>query len=603
MQTLSIPTGPQNPAAYTAAEVLRALRGVDGTRRLSFRYELLDAANVKIGDLTGVLDCTVSQSWLADIKRTAKFTLRADGAIDFLSNRIKPWVRLHMPRKTITLPFTIDPVIWTNRFNVPHGTPVTVANSGEGGDNLSAVTGTATYDGTWSADGGRSLLLGAADGSEDGAVSFDITARTVWALRTYLYVPSATRLQIAPDGIAPGSAANVVLDDIAGTYLLGSTNITAIKGSVLDRPVRLEIENDGTTATYRLYWSNPAGSVADHTVTEPSIAWDPVQTFTVSGGGAAPITLPAPAIKRPAIDSVTVGVAGAVTRLTPEADAYVEWPQGVFLLATPTRASDAANVVTRSVDGYDQLQVYSDDMVADRYTAAQGAAYTTVVSTLLGSVEKRITPSSRTLPAAKEWEPGTSKLAIINELLSALNYESLSFDENGVAIVKPYVSPQDRPIEYTYADDAVSVMRPEVEQQLDLFSIPNRWVLVVSDPDRAALTAIYTNNDPASPTSTVRRQRVITDFRQEQDAADQATLDALAARYAFEASQVYENITFSTAIMPFHSGNDVYRLVYGPLAVNAIYAEYSWEMPMQAGAEMKHQARRVVTISDTTGGA
>lgn len=374
MQSI-VPPALYNLQGYTETEILESLRGVKGTRKFSFRYELLDSSNVFVQDLTNVLDCTIDQNWLADIKRKAKFTVTDTGEINFLSDRIKPYIRLHM-----------------------------------------------------------------------------------------------------------------------------------------------------------------------------------------TAGG------------------------------------YVEWPQGVFLLSSPVRTSNESNTVVRDVDAYDALQVFLDDKVTDRYTVAAGANYITSVSTLLGSITKNVTTLSSTLPTAREWEPGTAKLTIINNLLSAVNYEALSFDEDGVAIVKPYASPSDRAEEYTYADDATSIMVPDVEQALDLFSIPNKWVLVVSDPDRATLTGTYTNNDPTSPTSTVQRQRTIVDFRTEVDAADLTTLNAKAERLAFEASQIYEAIDFTTGLNPIHSGNDVYRITYGALAVNAKYSEHTWSMSLKAGSTMKHRARRVVQI-------
>jgi hypothetical protein len=363
---------------FTEQQVRGALVGRTGSRLFTFRYELLDASNTFLRHLNDVLTCTVEQNWLADIKRTARLSIRDTGVINYLSDRIKPYTRLHLP---------------------PYG-----------------------------------------------------------------------------------------------------------------------------------------------------------------------------------------------------AEDWVEWPQGVFLLSTPTRTADAVGSVVRTVSAYDPLQVFLDDKVTDRYTVLAGTAYTSAVSTLLGSIPKNITTSSATLPTAREWAPGTSKLAIINELLGAVNYESLSFDENGLAIVAPYVAPSVRSEEYVYADDDTSLLIPQVEQALDLFSVPNKWVLVVSDPDRAALTASYTNNDPASPTSTVRRQRTIVDFRTEVDAADQDALDAKVARLAFEASQVYEAIEFETGMVPIHSGNDVYRITYGPLAINAKYSEHSWAMELKAGARMRHRARRVVTV-------
>jgi hypothetical protein len=278
-------------------------------------------------------------------------------------------------------------------------------------------------------------------------------------------------------------------------------------------------------------------------------------------------------------------------------DDWVEWPLGVFLLSSPTRAADSTSRVVRKVQGYDQLQVHLDDKVDARYTVDAGANYVDAVVTLLGDVGMVVAASSSTLPAAMEWEPGTPKLKIINWLLGAINYQSLSFDEDGRAVLQPYAAPSARTEEYVYADDVdTSLLLPEVEQELDLFSVPNKWILVVSNPDQDAITSTYTNSNPASPTSTVRRARTIVNYRTEQDAADQAALDAKAERLAFEASQVYESITFQTGLNPLHSGNDVYRIRYTPLAINSSFSEAEWTMKLKAGEPMSHRARRVVSI-------
>lgn len=379
MQSTTVPTGDRNPNGHTSAEVLAALRGTYGVRRFSFRYELLDSDNLTvISALDGILAGEVSMNWLADIKRTGKFTIRETGVINYLSDRIRPHVRV---------------------------------------------------------------------------------------------------------------------------------------------------------------WCSPYG-----------------------------------------------------------AEDYVEYPQGVFLLSTPARSIARSGAIVREVEAYDQLQVYSDDLIEERYTVAAASNVVTAVTTLLGGAPATIEPSTATLPTAKEWEPGTSKLRIINDLLDTINYNSLSFDENGLAVVSSYRAPSGRTEEYEYATDQHGVMLPDADQELDLFSVPNKWVLVYSEPDAAPLVSTYTNNDPGSPTSTVNRDRTITDFRIEVDAVDQATLDDKAERLAFEASQVYEAIDFQTAIMPIHAGNDVYRIRWDALAVNHKYAEQSWSMPLKAGASMRHRARRVVTV-------
>lgn len=274
----------------------------------------------------------------------------------------------------------------------------------------------------------------------------------------------------------------------------------------------------------------------------------------------------------------------------------VEWSLGVFLLSTPSRLLDEVGVVSRQVDAYDQLVVLRDDKVGDRYGIASGTAYTAAIGTLLFGFAVNIVPSALTMPAAMEWDPGTSKLRILNDLLAAINYESAWFDEAGRCICRPYQSPAVRSSEYTYSDDGAGVRRGGVEQTLDLFDVPNAWVLTVSEADRPALTATYTNANAASPTSTLSRGRTITDVRTGEDAADQATLDAKAARYAFEASQIFENVKFSTAAMPFHSNADVLTLNIPGLAIGAKYSEQSWDLPLETGSSMSHTVRRVVSV-------
>lgn len=377
MQSLTV-IGDRNPNGHTPSEILDELRYRSGARRVSFRYEQWTDNGIYLGDLAGMESCSIEQNWLADIKRTARFKIRDLGVINYLSDLIKPMIRLHLP---------------------PYG----------------------------------------------------------------------------------------------------------------DRD-------------------------------------------------------------------------------------YVEWPQGLFLLSSPTRGTTPAGVITRDVQAYDRLQILADQKATTRYALAAGTVVTSAVSTLLGALPKSVTPSTATLPTAWERDPGTPYLTIVNDLLNSINYESLSFDEEGRAIVQPYRNPAARGEEYVYADDTNGLIVPDAEQELDLFGVPNQWSLVVSEPDRLPIVSTYTNNNPGSLTSTLRRGRTITDFRTEVEAVDQPTLDAKVARLAFESSQVYEAIPFRTALMPIHSGNDVYRITYGPLAINTKYTEQSWSMELKAGAVMQHRARRVVTI-------
>lgn len=277
---------------------------------------------------------------------------------------------------------------------------------------------------------------------------------------------------------------------------------------------------------------------------------------------------------------------------------FIEWPLGVFLLSTPRRILGDDDIVRREVEAYDQLLVLRDDAVADRYGFASGTAYTAAIATLVAGLGfvTAIIPSTLTMPTAMEWEPGTTRLRILNDLLAAINYESAWFDEQGKLVCRPYLAPSVRASEYDYRTDARSVITGQVGQTLDLFNVPNRWVLVRSEADLGPIVGSYTNTNPTSPTSTVSRGRTITAFYTEEDAADQTTIDAKAARYGFEASQVFENIEFETAAMPMHSNADVYTLAVDELGIDGKYSENSWELALETGARMRHTVRRVVSV-------
>ncbi|MDP4158134.1 MAG: hypothetical protein Q8911_00010 [Bacillota bacterium] len=277
---------------------------------------------------------------------------------------------------------------------------------------------------------------------------------------------------------------------------------------------------------------------------------------------------------------------------------FVPFPLGVFLLSSPKRKTDSSLNVIREVEAYDQLQVLMDDKVTDRYTVPAGTNYITAVQTLLtnaGIISQNLTTCSSVLPVALDWAPGTPKLTIINALLGAINYWSLFFDAYGVAIARPYVLPANRAVDYTYKNDSLSVIFPELEQDLDLFGIPNKWVMTVTEPDQSVITSTYTNTNLASPTSTVSRGRTIVSSLTD-TAADQVTLDAKVQRQAFQDSQVYETVDLETAIMPMHSENDMLKLIFSPLGIGDNYNEMSWEFDLVAGAQMKHQIRKVVNI-------
>lgn len=279
---------------------------------------------------------------------------------------------------------------------------------------------------------------------------------------------------------------------------------------------------------------------------------------------------------------------------------FAEWPLGVFLLTTPTRKVDISGVVTRDVEAYDQTVVLRDDTVPNRYFVNANYPYVDAIREVLqntpGVPDFSIDESTALTPAALEWEPGTPRYRIVADMLDAINFNSLWFDGTGIARAAQYITPSLRSAQFEYRTDDVSVILPDAEQTLDLYEIPNRWVLIVSNSDQPPLRAEITNNDVTSPTSTVNRGRIITRVLTDVDAPNQAMLNAIAERMRDEFGQVYETIAFKTGLMPFHENADVFDFEYDGFVGYGRFMETKWSMDLIQGAEMVHEARRAVSI-------
>lgn len=281
---------------------------------------------------------------------------------------------------------------------------------------------------------------------------------------------------------------------------------------------------------------------------------------------------------------------------------WIEFPLGVFLLASPTRKDDGV-IVTRDVEAYDGLLVLKDDKFTVRHTVLAGTRHYDAIVAVLASAGitlYNVEQSDRTLTRDIEYAPGTEKLSAINNLLSQINYTPLHVDNDGYYTSHRYRSPSERAEDYRYADDSLSVTFSGAEEELDLFSVPNVFTVVRTNEEEAPLVSSFTNAEPTSPTSTVSRGRSIVDFRELTDIADQASLDSYVQRVAFEASQVYGRIRFNTALMPFHGYSNVLQVEYSPLGINGKYLEMNWTMELRVGGVMTHEVRQIVNVGGVT---
>ena len=87
---------------YSEREVLKALRS---HRTVSYRYELLDKNDRPIGDVTA--SGSISFDSNSAIKRVASLSIAEGKEVDYLSDRIKPYMRLKVAGKMLEFPMGV----------------------------------------------------------------------------------------------------------------------------------------------------------------------------------------------------------------------------------------------------------------------------------------------------------------------------------------------------------------------------------------------------------------------------------------------------------------------------------------------------------------
>lgn len=279
---------------------------------------------------------------------------------------------------------------------------------------------------------------------------------------------------------------------------------------------------------------------------------------------------------------------------------WAQFPLGVYIPSTPKRHFSVS--AEYEVEAYDLSVILQEDCVTDRAYFPEGTRYLDAVQGLLvsaGIVQVMVTESAAVLAVDHEYEAGTSKLDIINQLLMEVNYNTFMVNADGIGILSPYEEPTGAKITMEYLQDQLSVICPEADTELDLYSVPNVFVGIVSNPDYSKnntnfeyFRCEYVNDNPASALSTIQRGRRIVSVIQPNDIATQEDLEKYVRRQAFLASQVYETVQFSTALMPVHGENETLSVRHPD--INGVYEETGWEMTLEAGGEMSHTARRLM---------
>lgn len=274
----------------------------------------------------------------------------------------------------------------------------------------------------------------------------------------------------------------------------------------------------------------------------------------------------------------------------------VEHVLGQLLPATVQQVKDSTSHYVR-LDAYDRCWLVRDTIAETMIYFAAGTPYITAVSTLLygcGITKILATPSAATLPEDRQWDVGVPYLDIVNELLSEINYKTLWFSAQGAAVLEPAVTPAATNIQHVLDSGNIrSLLLPQIARESDIYSAPNVFICICSNPDKsAALVATAVNDNPQSALSIQRRGRRIAAQRYVDNIASQAELDAYAQKVLFDSMTGAEAISVSTALFPGWGSDDVVALRYDDLAALCICR--AWSMELKTGGIMSLTLDRVV---------
>lgn len=211
------------------------------------------------------------------------------------------------------------------------------------------------------------------------------------------------------------------------------------------------------------------------------------------------------------------------------------------LAAVTDETTDAAAGVELQLDLYDKTSILAEDGYGQAYAVPAGAnlidaAIAVIAST--GETTIAIPTSAATTATGIVWPADTSKLRIVNDLLTAAGYFTVWCDGLGWYRSEPYTPPAGRPLRFEFDTAATDPYLPTLARTYDPYKVPNR-VRIVGKTDGAAepLMAEATDERPENPFSQLNRGFWRTHVEIDVETTDIA---AWAARRLAELQQVYE---------------------------------------------------------------
>lgn len=268
---------------------------------------------------------------------------------------------------------------------------------------------------------------------------------------------------------------------------------------------------------------------------------------------------------------------------------------GLFVPQTVQKETDSGSTIYEAT-GYDKSILVKNDCIVARNFIAAGTKYIDAISALLissGITQIIADGSDATFTTNRDdWEIGTSKLKIVNQLLSEISFRSLEIDRNGSALLKTYQDASAENIQHVYREGQASILTPDTTISSNQLEIPNTWIATVSNPDLTApLTYKYVNDNPLSQTSTVYTGQNKVKVLSFDNIATQTDLENAVKKQAFSDMQGIKTVQFKTAAVSDHGANDTVVLELPEF--HGILTETAWEISCE-DYSMTHTGKELI---------
>lgn len=188
-----------------------------------------------------------------------------------------------------------------------------------------------------------------------------------------------------------------------------------------------------------------------------------------------------------------------------------------LITAIPQAPTEAHTdeVVTMEVELYDRTIMLQEDSYGRPFSRAAGSNIKASVVEVMSSIG--VTDlyyggsSTANLKKAMNWKADATKYQIVNDLLRVAGCFHIYTDAKGRFRADKYVSPEDRPKDWTFDFGASGLYLPEFKWTIDRYHVPNKYIVVADEITVEATKhkkkykytpiGIATDNDPKSPFS------------------------------------------------------------------------------------------------------